>query len=112
MHGVLVFLSILIFMYARIHFCAIAQVLQFIQLGYIQELPLHQLHVAVLKTILLPCSDQLCLIERLEFVFGLYKTQLFIELRQVVTITANDTVHQFCEIPVHAIERLDEGAES
>lgn len=101
MNGVLVSTAVILFPDAGIHFGTICKIFQFVQLGYVDELPLHQVVGLVEKIFLFFLAGELGFVKGMQFVFCMDEPELFIELCMVFAIAANDAIHQFCKIPFH-----------
>ena len=75
---------------AGIYFCAVHEPADLIQLGYIDELPLHDLLFVIEETILLFFPNEHGFAECFLFVIGNDQTKLLVKLGGMVAIPADD----------------------
>jgi hypothetical protein len=90
-------------LYPGVEFRAIQQSAQFVQFGNVDELPSDELLFLVVEPFLFFFPEVDGLGEGDLFVGGADQAQLFVELRGVLSFTADDPEYQFAEIPVHAL---------
>ena len=84
-----------------IHFGAVQEAAELVQLGHIDELPLHELLLLVIESVLLPFTDDHGLPECFFFISGVDQAKLFVELWGMVAIPADDPENDLGKIPVH-----------
>lgn len=85
----------------RIHLRTVEQSAEKIEFRDIDEFPLDQLLFVVVEPILFTMADGHGFFEGLFGIMRGDETQLFIELRSVVSFAADDPENDLAEIPVH-----------
>ena len=73
-----------------VHFCAVEQAAEAVELGDIDKFPLHELLFVVVEAILFFFADGPGLFERFVFIVGGDQAELLVELRGMPTFAADD----------------------
>lgn len=85
----------------RIDLRTITEFTQGIHFRYIDKLPLYQLLLVIVKNVFLPEADLDCFFESVRQIGSVDQTDLFVELRCMCAIAANNLVNDSCSEPIH-----------
>lgn len=106
LYHVLVVIPVIFFPDPGIYFSTVCEFFQFMQFGYIDEFPLYRPLGFIQETVLFALAGKLCLVKGMQFVLRMDQAQLLIKLRRMISVSADDAINKFCEIPGHGIGKF------
>src|SRR4051812_6235399 len=93
--------GVLFFTNFGVNFDPIGHVIYDDNFGYIYKFPVHRFIDIIQETIFFVLSKCSRFMESVQLVSRVYKSKLFIKLRSMCSVSTNDLVNNFSNIPIH-----------